>query len=75
MRQKTYQLCIRLTNENPDSGGKGRIKLANFIKKEKKKNTNIQIRNNNGEVTIDRAHFKSRKDTTSYISMERDFKF
>lgn len=40
MRQKTHQLFIRLTNENPGSGGKGRIKLANFIKKERKKNQN-----------------------------------
>lgn len=58
MRQKTHQLFIRLTNENPGSGGKGRIKLANFIKKERKKNqnTNTKVRNNNGELTIDTEH-------------------
>lgn len=51
----------------------GKIKLANFIKKEKK--TPIyRIRNNNGEVTIDTQHILSQKKTASYISMERDFK-
>lgn len=44
MRQKTHQLFIRLTNENPGSGGKGRIKLANFIKKERKKKPKHQYK-------------------------------